>query len=219
MSISATFFGDGGTEEGGRRGWETGSASEWRSNSRVPLGRGPASSASCPRLCPSPPGNSSPGKQGAGDTCLEGWHRHLSDGPGASRRRRNRASRGPRRVPGRAGVWPSAPRPARGFPGGGRTSVSAPEEAPAARQLLEDLRRRLASAFQRAAAREQQSRACIEGALGRLSAELLEMHFQNRQLVRTVLDLNMKMQQLKKEYELEIASKSQSSEDNALNRE
>lgn len=48
-----------------------------------------------------------------------------------------------------------------------------PEEAPAARQLLEDLRRRLASAFQRAAAREQQSRACFEGALGRLSAELV----------------------------------------------
>nr|XP_023504105.1 alanine and arginine-rich domain-containing protein [Equus caballus] len=165
-----------------------------------------------------PPGNSSPGKQGAGDTCLEGWHRHLSDGPRASRRRRNRASRGPRRVPGRAGIWPPAPRHARGFPGGGQ-SVRVPEEAPAARQLLEDLRRRLASAFQRAAAREQQSRACFEGALGRLSAELLEMHFQNRQLVRTVLDLNMKMQQLKKEYELEIASKSQSSEDNSLNRE
>lgn len=45
------------------------------------------------------------------------------------------------------------------------------------------------------------------------------MHSQNRQLAKTLLDLNMKMQQLKKEYELEIASESQSSEDNAVNLE
>lgn len=45
------------------------------------------------------------------------------------------------------------------------------------------------------------------------------MRFQNRHLAKTLLDLNMKMQQLKKEYALEIASKSQSSEDNAANLE
>uniref|UniRef100_A0A9L0JBE5 Alanine and arginine rich domain containing protein n=1 Tax=Equus asinus TaxID=9793 RepID=A0A9L0JBE5_EQUAS len=139
-----------------------------------------------------------PGRPAAAETELPAGPAESQAGPGSGRQ-------------------PRVPRAA--SPGAGGQSVSAPEEAPAARQLLEDLRRRLASAFQRAAAREQQSRACIEGALGRLSAELLEMHFQNRQLVRTVLDLNMKMQQLKKEYELEIASKSQSSEDNALNRE
>lgn len=44
------------------------------------------------------------------------------------------------------------------------------------------------------------------------------MHFQNCQLARTLLDLNMKMQQLKK-YELEIASELQSSEDNVVNME
>nr|XP_058132268.1 alanine and arginine-rich domain-containing protein [Dasypus novemcinctus] len=47
----------------------------------------------------------------------------------------------------------------------------------------------------------------------------LEMRFQNRQLDRTLLDLNTKMQQLKMEYELEIASESQSLEDNAVNLE
>lgn len=45
------------------------------------------------------------------------------------------------------------------------------------------------------------------------------MRFQNRQLARTLLDLDMKMQQLKKEYELEMASESQSSEDNDVNLE
>lgn len=45
------------------------------------------------------------------------------------------------------------------------------------------------------------------------------MHFQNCQLARTLLDLNMKMQLLKKEYELEIASESQSPEDNVVNLE
>lgn len=44
------------------------------------------------------------------------------------------------------------------------------------------------------------------------------MHFQNCQLARTLLDLNVKMQQLKK-YELEIASELQSSEDNVVNME
>ena len=45
------------------------------------------------------------------------------------------------------------------------------------------------------------------------------MRFRNCQLARTLLDLNMKMQQLKKEYELEIASELQSSEDNVVNME
>lgn len=47
----------------------------------------------------------------------------------------------------------------------------------------------------------------------------LEMHFQNHKLARTFLDLNMKMLQLTKEYELEIASESQSSEENVVNPE
>lgn len=45
------------------------------------------------------------------------------------------------------------------------------------------------------------------------------MRFQNRQLARTLLDLNMKMQQLKKEDEMETASESQSCDDNAQNLE
>lgn len=45
------------------------------------------------------------------------------------------------------------------------------------------------------------------------------MHFQNHQLARTFLDLNMKMLQLKKEHELEIACESQSSEENVVNLE
>uniref|UniRef100_A0A8D2AUD6 Alanine and arginine rich domain containing protein n=1 Tax=Sciurus vulgaris TaxID=55149 RepID=A0A8D2AUD6_SCIVU len=118
---------------------------------------------------------------------------------------------------------------------------TAQEEAPAANPLLEDLRRRLMRALQRtvarwgsrrareaasaaeaaaeAAALEEQSRARVESALGRLRAELLEMRFQNHQLARTLLDLNTKMQQLKTEHELEIASESQSVEDNAVNQE
>lgn len=67
-----------------------------------------------------------------------------------------------------------------------------------------------------AAAGEEQGPATLDSALARLRAELLEMHFQNRQLVKTLQDLNMKMQQLKQEYKLEIASDSQSSKDNAV---
>ncbi|XP_072805735.1 alanine and arginine-rich domain-containing protein [Vicugna pacos] len=166
-------------------------------------------------------------------------------GLGDSRRRREGTSWGPHSILARAGLWPSTLRPARGYAEGSK-SAAAPEEAPdaaaaaaaaaAAGPLLEDLRRRLARAFQRAvprggsrrsreeaaaaaAAREEQSRARVESALAGLRAELLEMHFQNHQLARTLLDLDMKMQQLKKEYELEIASESQSSEDNAMNLE
>ncbi|XP_062045452.1 alanine and arginine-rich domain-containing protein [Lepus europaeus] len=133
--------------------------------------------------------------------------------------------------PGRTGLWPPAPGPARGFPGAGR-SLDLQEQAPAASVRLEDFRRRLLRAFQRAvprggsrrareaaeaAAREEQNRERVEGALAGLRAELLEMHFQNRQLARTLLDLNMKMQQLKKEYELEVVGESPSLEDNAEN--
>ncbi|XP_031295819.2 alanine and arginine-rich domain-containing protein [Camelus dromedarius] len=159
-------------------------------------------------------------------------------GLGDSRRRREGTSWGPHSILARAGLWPSTLRPARGYPGGSQ-GAAAPKEAPAAAAaagpLLEDLRRRLVRAFQRAvprgglrrsreeaaaaAAREEQSRARVESALAGLRAELLEMHFQNHQLARTLLDLDMKMQQLKKEYELEIASEPQSSEDNAVNPE
>jgi hypothetical protein len=45
------------------------------------------------------------------------------------------------------------------------------------------------------------------------------MRFQSHQLAKTLLDLNMKMQQLAKEQELEAALESQSPEDNAMNLE
>ncbi|KAL6057608.1 hypothetical protein STEG23_016624 [Scotinomys teguina] len=47
----------------------------------------------------------------------------------------------------------------------------------------------------------------------------LELRFQNHQLARTLLDLNMKMQQLKKQQDLERASKPQGPEDNSMNPE
>ncbi|XP_003125560.1 alanine and arginine-rich domain-containing protein [Sus scrofa] len=150
---------------------------------------------------------------------------------GDSCRRREGTSRGSHGFLVGAEFWPPTLRPARVFRGG-RKSVAAQEETPAASPLLEDLRRRLVRAFQRAvprgrsrrsreaaAAREERSRARVESALAGLRAELLEMRFQNRQLARTLLDLDMKMQQLKKEYELEMASESQSSEDNDVNLE
>ncbi|KAM5211222.1 alanine- and arginine-rich domain-containing protein isoform 1-T1 [Hipposideros larvatus] len=133
-------------------------------------------------------------------------------GLGDSGRSREGMPRGPYGVAVRVGLGPPAPR----------------EEVPAAYTRLDDLRRRLVRAFQcavprgdsrrspAAAAGEDQSPATFESALAGLRAELLEMHFQNRQLAKTLLDLNMKMQQLKQEYELEIASDSQSSEDNAV---
>ncbi|KAM9198176.1 alanine- and arginine-rich domain-containing protein [Dugong dugon] len=115
--------------------------------------------------------------------------------------------------------------------------ADAQDEMPTTSGLLEDIRRRLLRAFQRAVPRagsrrareeaeaaaeagpEELCSARVEGALAALRAELLEMRFQNRQLARTLLDLNMKMQQLKKEYELEIASESQDLEDHAVNQE
>ncbi|XP_026948357.1 alanine and arginine-rich domain-containing protein [Sagmatias obliquidens] len=107
---------------------------------------------------------------------------------GDSSRRREGTSRGPHGILVGAGLRPSTLPPSRGFPGGGE-SVAGPEEAPAASPLLEDLRRRLASAFQRAtprgvsrrsreeaaaeAAREERSRARVESALAGLRAELV----------------------------------------------
>nr|XP_019566210.1 PREDICTED: alanine and arginine-rich domain-containing protein [Rhinolophus sinicus] len=112
--------------------------------------------------------------------------------------------RGHHAVAVRVRLWPSAPG----------------EEAPATSMRLEDLRLRLVPAFQCAVQRGASRRSGWGGAeSGGLRAELLEMRFQNRHLAKTLLDLNMKMQQLKKEYALEIASKSQSSEDNAVNLE
>uniref|UniRef100_A0A2I2Y9X2 Alanine and arginine rich domain containing protein n=1 Tax=Gorilla gorilla gorilla TaxID=9595 RepID=A0A2I2Y9X2_GORGO len=153
-------------------------------------------------------------------------------GPGDFRRCRERISQGLQGLPGRAELW-FPPRPACDFSGdGGSTDIQ--EEALAASQLLEDLRRRLTLAFQwavqraisrrvqeaaAAAAREEQSWTRVEATLARLRAELVEMHFQNHQLARTLLDLNMKVQQLKKEYELEITSDSQSPKDDAANPE
>ncbi|EHH28727.1 Alanine and arginine-rich domain-containing protein [Macaca mulatta] len=154
-------------------------------------------------------------------------------GPGDFRRFRQRISQGLQGLPGRAELW-FPPRPACGFPGDGR-STDVQEEALAASPLLEDLKRRLTRAFQwavqrgtsrsereaaaAAAAREEQSWARVEATLAGLRAELVEMHFQNHQLARTLLDLNMKVQQLKKEYELEITSDSQSPKDDAVNLE
>ncbi|XP_039709662.1 alanine- and arginine-rich domain-containing protein [Pteropus medius] len=149
-------------------------------------------------------------------------------GPGDCGRSREGMPRGRRGV--EVGLWPRAPRPALRFPGPDE-GVDVRERVGAASRRLEDLRRRLARAFQRAVPRgrsrrpreavaaETPSGARGESALDQLRAELLEMHSQNRQLAKTLLDLNMKMQQLKKEYELEIASESQSSEDNAVNLE
>jgi hypothetical protein len=54
-------------------------------------------------------------------------------------------------VPGRVGLWPPAPRPAHGIAGGGRSN-DLREQGPATNQLLEDLGRRLARAFQPAVA-------------------------------------------------------------------
>ncbi|XP_044934006.1 alanine and arginine-rich domain-containing protein [Mustela putorius furo] len=159
-------------------------------------------------------------------------------GPEDSHRRGRATAPGPPGVPGSDGPWPPAPRPARGSPGGSK-SVNRQEEAHAARPRLEDLRRRQARAWPRTlprgssgrpraeagpeaeaeAPRDPPGTAHVGTVLAGLRAELLEMRFQNHQLAKTLLDLNKKMQRLKKEYELEIASKSQSSEHNVGNLE
>ncbi|XP_002759357.2 alanine- and arginine-rich domain-containing protein [Callithrix jacchus] len=146
--------------------------------------------------------------------------------PGDSDRSRRRISREFQGLPGRGELWFS-PRPASGFPGD-RRSTDVQEASP----LLEDLRQRLTRAFQWAiqrrasrraqeaaavAALEEQSRAREEVTLAGQRAKLVEMHFQNHQLARTLLDLNMKVQQLKKECELGFTSDSQSQKDNTAN--
>uniref|UniRef100_A0A2R9CKI1 Alanine and arginine rich domain containing protein n=1 Tax=Pan paniscus TaxID=9597 RepID=A0A2R9CKI1_PANPA len=135
-------------------------------------------------------------------------------GPGDFRRCRERISQGLQGLPGRAELW----------------STDIQEEALAASQLPEDLRRRLTRAFQwavqRAISRRVQEAAAAaacngswHGKEGQERKLKVEMHFQNHQLARTLLDLNMKVQQLKKEYELEITSDSQSPKDDAANPE
>ncbi|XP_012504071.1 PREDICTED: alanine and arginine-rich domain-containing protein [Propithecus coquereli] len=153
-------------------------------------------------------------------------------GLGDADRCRERISWGPHGIPGRAGLWLPPLHPAHSFPGDGQ-STDVQGKAPAASPRLEGIRRRLARSFQRAvphwgsrrareaaaAALEEQSPARVEGALAGLRAELLEMHFQSHQLARTLPDLNVKTQQWKREYELEITSESQSLKDNAMNPE
>ncbi|XP_036610698.1 alanine and arginine-rich domain-containing protein [Trichosurus vulpecula] len=110
-------------------------------------------------------------------------------------------------------------------------SAEAHEEDAASSLLLDDIQRRLRSAFRspishqepgKQQQEQQQSwegsgrrttalqealrRAYIDGAIAWLRAELLEMQFQNWQLARTLVDLNLEMQQLKIENELSTAS-------------
>ncbi|XP_047584592.1 alanine and arginine-rich domain-containing protein [Lutra lutra] len=159
-------------------------------------------------------------------------------GPEDSHRRGQATALGPPGDPGSDGLWLPGPRPARGSPGGSK-SGNRQEEAHAARPRPEDLRPRQARAWQRTVPRASSGRPKAEAgpeaeaeaprdppgaahvgtALAGLRAELLEMRFQNHQLAKTLLDLNKKMQRLKKEYELEIASESQSSEHNVGNLE
>uniref|UniRef100_A0A8C7ALF6 Alanine and arginine-rich domain-containing protein n=1 Tax=Neovison vison TaxID=452646 RepID=A0A8C7ALF6_NEOVI len=159
-------------------------------------------------------------------------------GPEDSHRRGRATAPRPPGVPDSDGPWPPGPRPARGSPGGSK-SVNRQEEAHAACRRLEDLRRRQARVWARTmprgssgrpraeagpeaeaeAPRDPRGSAHVGTALAGLRAELLEMRFQNHQLAKTLLDLNKKMQRLKKEYELEIASKSQSSDHNVGNLE
>ncbi|XP_042120889.2 alanine- and arginine-rich domain-containing protein [Peromyscus maniculatus bairdii] len=152
---------------------------------------------------------------------------------------RQRMSRGLHGVSGRAALWSPAFHPVRRIPCG-TWRIEAQEQVRASSPVLDHLRRQLERAFQRAAARgrarrareavaavaavaaaarEERTRARMECALARLRAELLELRFQNHQLARTLLDLNTKMQQLKKQQDLERASKSQSPEDDAMNPE
>ncbi|XP_072462671.1 alanine and arginine-rich domain-containing protein [Notamacropus eugenii] len=128
-----------------------------------------------------------------------------------------------------------------GFPSGdqhGGLSAEAQEEDVTSSLLLEDLQRRLRSAFRSpslepgkqqqepqqswegprgraTAVQEVLRKARIDGALSWLRAELLikspswifsPMRFQNWQLAKTLVDLNLEMQQLKVENELSTAS-------------
>ncbi|XP_068937427.1 alanine and arginine-rich domain-containing protein [Petaurus breviceps papuanus] len=117
-------------------------------------------------------------------------------------------------------------------------NAEAQEEDAASSLLLEDIQRRLRSAFRSpishqdvpllpwepgkqqqepqqswersgwrtTAVQEELRWAHIDGAFAWLRAELLEMSFQNWQLARTLVDLNLEMQQLKIENELSTTS-------------
>nr|XP_031295819.1 LOW QUALITY PROTEIN: alanine and arginine-rich domain-containing protein [Camelus dromedarius] len=220
------------------RGLGKWSVSEWQSSSRVPLGWGPAGSLVTPPR-PAPVLILALGNKRSAIHAWKPGAPRLRDGPGGLPPPQRGNFLGPPQHPSQS--WTLALNPASrarlpwGQPGRGRPEGGPRRRAAAVGPLLEDLRRRLVRAFQRAvprgglrrsaggggaaAAREEQSGARVESALAGLRAELLEMHFQNHQLARTLLDLDMKMQQLKKEYELEIASEPQSSEDNAVNPE
>ncbi|XP_051879378.1 alanine and arginine-rich domain-containing protein [Pristis pectinata] len=81
--------------------------------------------------------------------------------------------------------------------------------------VLEDIKRRLLSAFRgapapcrpaqprslsgNARADEELRRAQIDGAISWVRTELLEMRYQDRQLARTLLELNSEIQKLRKE--------------------
>nr|BAC32717.1 unnamed protein product [Mus musculus] len=154
---------------------------------------------------------------------------------------RQRMSRGLYGVSGRAALWSPVFHPVHRMPcGTWRIGIEVPEHVRASSPVLEHLRRQLERAFHRAAARgrarrareavaavaaaaaaarEERSRTRMECALARLRAELLELRFQNHQLARTLLDLNMKMQQLKKRQDQELASKPQSPQDKEMNSE
>nr|XP_048313034.1 alanine and arginine-rich domain-containing protein [Myodes glareolus] len=119
---------------------------------------------------------------------------------------RQRMSRGLHGVSGRAALWFPAFHSVHRTPCG-TWHIEAQEQARASAPVLEHLRR------------QERTRVRMECALARLRAELLELRFQNHQLARTLLDLNVKMQQLKKQQDLERASKSQSPEDDAMNPE
>ncbi|XP_055989018.1 alanine and arginine-rich domain-containing protein [Sorex fumeus] len=149
-------------------------------------------------------------------------------GPGYARPDLQRTCPGNHQGPGPGGLRSSVALSAHGFLEGSKTEGQPGE----ARSSLEDLRRRLAPAFQRTRRRgasgcsweaaawasllEMQRRARVESALAWLRCELLEMRFENRQLTRTLLDLSLKMEHFKKEYEMEIAVESQCLETNAM---
>ncbi|XP_072894293.1 alanine and arginine-rich domain-containing protein [Hemitrygon akajei] len=89
-------------------------------------------------------------------------------------------------------------------------------------RVLDDIKRRLLSAFRGAPARcelaqtsslsrnarvdEELRRAQIDGAISWVRTELLEMRCQDRQLARTLLELNSEIQVLRREQELRARS-------------
>ena len=82
-----------------------------------------------------------------------------------SGRRREGPSRGPHSILHAAGLRSSTLRPSRGFLEGGR-GVDGPEEAQAAGPRLDELKRRLVRAFQRAVLRGSSRRLRLEAAPG-----------------------------------------------------